>query len=420
MDELETANREPSKSPSRGVRILLMSFAYGPGSGSEPGNCWAWSLAASTIANVDVITTTRYRDDIDAVLSSLGTDSLQVHYVDPPRFARRGGLLHLLSYRAWKGVAAKKLYALHALEPYDIVHHLSYGNVWFTPIGGELGVPFVVGPLNGGPRVPLSLYPLLGLRGGLRESARLVFRLVRSLDPRVRRAWSRADVVVAANHETIELLSRDKRQRARLQTNSITTTSLTQWREERRPDANSDVAEVVPKSLLAAGRLLPWKGFALALYALKELPDWRLTVVGGGPDERRIERLSARLGVTDRLTRVRWLPQGELWELMMRSQVVLVPSLRDDGPCLLTEALVLGRPVVALDQGLARNLKGRLGVSTVSPTSPRRTARRVAHSVNSAPHRATVELDDLVWENLPKLQAAIYAEAVSAPRCFSG
>jgi hypothetical protein len=110
------------------------------------------------------------------------------------------------------------------------------------------------------------------------------------------------------------------------------------------------------RTALVAGRLVALKGVVLAVRAISLLPDWSLEIVGSGPDERRLRRLVCTLGVEDRVTFIRWLPQADLWRRMAESSVVMVPSLRDAANLVVAEAATLSVPVVALDQGGPRVL----------------------------------------------------------------
>jgi rhamnosyl/mannosyltransferase len=63
---------------------------------------------------------------------------------------------------------------------------------------------------------------------------------------------------------------------------------------------------------LSVGRLTYYKGFEIALTALREVPG-RLLLVGDGPLETKLKRLAAELGVGDRVT---WLGQTHDDELV--------------------------------------------------------------------------------------------------------
>jgi glycosyltransferase involved in cell wall biosynthesis len=107
-----------------------------------------------------------------------------------------------------------------------------------------------------------------------------------------------------------------------------------------------------PPTALFAGRLVPWKGAALAVQAIAQCPGWRLVICGEGPDLDRLRRLAGRLGIADRVTFDGWLPREEILRILREeTDVLLFPSLHDEGGWAVAEAVSAGIPVVCLDRG---------------------------------------------------------------------
>ncbi len=112
---------------------------------------------------------------------------------------------------------------------------------------------------------------------------------------------------------------------------------------------------------LSVGRLTYYKGFEIALAALREVPG-RLLLVGEGPLEVRLKRVAAELGVGDRVT---WLGQthdDELVGAYHAADALWFPSVaRSEGfGQVQVEAMASGCPVLNTD------LAGS-GVPWVSP-----------------------------------------------------
>jgi glycosyltransferase involved in cell wall biosynthesis len=82
-----------------------------------------------------------------------------------------------------------------------------------------------------------------------------------------------------------------------------------------------------------------------AMWLLPE--DWRLTVVGGGPDEAALRRLANELGVSERVSFEGFVgDSGRLRDLYRRADVVAMPSTYEGLPMVLLEAMSCGTPVV--------------------------------------------------------------------------
>ncbi|MDX6432020.1 MAG: hypothetical protein QOE54_4386 [Streptosporangiaceae bacterium] len=96
----------------------------------------------------------------------------------------------------------------------------------------------------------------------------------------------------------------------------------------------------------SVGRLVPRKGPDLFVRALARLPDdvfglW----VGDGPMRERLDRLTAKLGLTDR---VRWLGhRQDVAEVLPAFDVMAVTSRWEEVPSVLIEAVGAGIPLVA-------------------------------------------------------------------------
>ena len=118
----------------------------------------------------------------------------------------------------------------------------------------------------------------------------------------------------------------------------------------------SDACEDETLELLFVGRLVPVKGIKYLLEAVCSLAegglDVSLRVVGDGPQRDALERLTARLGIEQRVTFCGHVAFGpELLEYYRRSDVFVLPSLSEGVPKTLTEAMASGLPVVATDVG---------------------------------------------------------------------
>jgi glycosyltransferase involved in cell wall biosynthesis len=90
------------------------------------------------------------------------------------------------------------------------------------------------------------------------------------------------------------------------------------------------------------------RAFALVL---SRWPRARLTVAGTGPEEQSLRRLADQLGVSDRVDFPGRLDRDDMAQLLRRCDIALNPSLADNMPNSVLEALASGVPVVSTAVG---------------------------------------------------------------------
>jgi glycosyltransferase involved in cell wall biosynthesis len=110
-----------------------------------------------------------------------------------------------------------------------------------------------------------------------------------------------------------------------------------------------------PLRLIYIGRLAREKGLYEALQAMRlalELGvDARLTVAGAGPEEPRLRRYAAALGIAQRATFVGPVFGSDKANLLAGADVMLLPSYAEGLPYALLEAMAAGVPVLATPVG---------------------------------------------------------------------
>jgi glycosyltransferase involved in cell wall biosynthesis len=111
------------------------------------------------------------------------------------------------------------------------------------------------------------------------------------------------------------------------------------------------------------------------------LDGWQLIVCGSGSDERRLKRLTKKLHLDDRVRFLGWVPEARVRALMQEeADVLLFPSLHDEGGFVIAEAMAAHLPVVCLDRGGPPTIGG-IGVTT---TSVSETVEGLARAVRDA------------------------------------
>jgi len=104
-------------------------------------------------------------------------------------------------------------------------------------------------------------------------------------------------------------------------------------------------------TLLAMGRLSPSKGFDLLLEAFsmiaKDWPDWKLRILGEGPERGALESLIATYGLEERVELEGWVDAPHA--ALARAGLFVLSSRYEGFPVGLLEAMACGLPVVGFD-----------------------------------------------------------------------
>jgi glycosyltransferase involved in cell wall biosynthesis len=355
------------------VRVLLSAFACHPGRGSEPGVGWELARQVAARHQVCVMTDSRNRDGIEAILREEPEPNIEFEYVQVPRaVAEAPGLrrLHYIYYLAWQIRALAVARRRHRVDPFDLVHHVTYVNSWTPSFMGSLGIPFV---WNAGPRdkTPPQLLGAMSLRSASSEVVRnVVLGLL-------------GGVTSLTTGRTASLI--------------LSGSQLDEWPASlpvRRfpmgglpPEEMHDLSMLPrrdrgPFRVAAIGRLLGWKGYSLGLRAfarlIAEIPEAECWFIGDGPERRYLERLAQRLRCGEKVRFTGWLPREEVLRLLGEVDVLLHPSLHEQFGYVMLEAMAARRPVICLDTGPASLVVGEGCGILVQPGSPGDVVRELS------------------------------------------
>ncbi len=335
-------------------RILISAFVCSPVRGSEPSCGWNWAKVNAEFGNdVVCLTSDRWRDEIDRELAERPVANLRFEYVNLPqlgllgRVPKVGALIDLYAtYILWQRRAGRRAADLHAGEPFDLAHHVTWASAQQGSGLARLGVPLVFGPVGGGQFPAPSTRPYFEATWQTERLRQLMSSLLLRVNPDSRRTMRSAAIVLAANAETAQLARRAGAHSVEL----VLDSGLP---EHFAPEHSPPVPSAPPLKLLWVGRLFERKGLDLVLDAVSKLPaelDWRLTVLGDGPlGERLPGRLDA-LGISDRVDWRGNVPWREVANAYESHHLFVFCTLRDSFGSQLLEAMAFGLPVVCLRQ----------------------------------------------------------------------
>ncbi len=105
------------------------------------------------------------------------------------------------------------------------------------------------------------------------------------------------------------------------------------------------------KTIITAGRLVPWKGFDVLIRLLKHIPEWRLMIVGSGDDRERLEKIMHEEKVQDRVVFLGQLTRTDLFEYIYKSNIFILASDFESFSFQVVESMHVGTPVIVKNIG---------------------------------------------------------------------
>lgn len=339
------------------MRVLINAFACSPYRGSECAVGWNIPKELARLHDVTVVCgdlkaeRPNWRD-----LADYGLDKIPftVAYVAPSRLMtwlerahRLPGLwfLYYAAYNLWQRKALRRARALQKGRPFDVVHQLNMigyrepGYLW------TLGIPFVWGPIGGAPNEPWAYRSLFSLAGRFKVGMRTVMNEIqkrvcwraRLAARRARKLW----VVTAADERMVAEIWHRPCVRC-LETG-------VEWQNGacvRKWTAN-ETLRLVWSGIHTSRKALPILLHALA--NVNRTLDFRLEILGEGPETETWKCLAVQLGLSDKLTWHGRITHDAALQRMNKAHMLMFTSIKEGTPHVVAEAISLGLPVICHD-----------------------------------------------------------------------
>jgi len=425
-----------------GDAVLLVAYQCGPGLGSVSQLGWQWFTGLAVRRPVCLVTHVRNRAAIEA--SADRPADARVIYIDTEWFAgplyRLSRSLFPRSEHAVFMVSQLDWFVFDAVALRTLRRERAAGARWrllhlVTPVTvsaptrlHRLGLPVVRGPLNCGLPVPPGFELLM--RGDAMGLSKL--RVLPALLEAIFGSLRQSAAVLVATAATRAALPRGLQTRAvQMLENAVDPDRFTPA-EGAFPDADR------PLRVSFVGRLVPVKALPLLLQAMARLRQEgmavALDVVGDGPMIIPWREEAAALGLANC---VQWhgaLPAAGVAEVMRRSHVFCLPSVRESGGAVLLEAMACARPVIGMDfGGPAEVVDEAVGWKVAMPDEAAaivglaRALREAYQQPSEAARRGQRArqraLDEHTWAAKLDIAEALYARvlggATGAPRAAS-
>lgn len=340
-------------------RVLIIAEAANPEWVSVPLVGWSMAKALGQVADVHIVTQQRNRDAIarTGLIEDEDFTAIDSEAVAKPMY-RLANLLRMGKGKGWTMNTAINALSYPYFErlvwqsfgerirqgEYDLVHRVTpLSPTVASPIAAKIaaaGVPFVLGPLNGGVPWPRGFDTE---RRREREWLSYV-RNAYKLNPlRKRSLDAAAAILVGSRHTESEIPAAHRAKTIWLPENAID------------PDRFNLVAKqdlAGPLRACFIGRLVPYKGPDMLLEAIAPLArDGRLVldVIGDGPMEEGLQAQSRDLGIADSVTFHGNLAHEAVQHVASRANLLTFPSIREFGGGVVLEAMALGVVPVVVD-----------------------------------------------------------------------
>ena len=154
--------------------------------------------------------------------------------------------------------------------------------------------------------------------------------------------------------------------------------------------AISEIQDREPDLICTVGRLVPVKGHAFLILAMKEVtkafPQSRLVVIGDGPLRPRLEQLIDQHRLSRNILLLGEKDQSEVKKILCKSSLFAFPSLSEGFPNSLLEAMAASVPFVATCLPAVHEIVGhhRVGLM-VPPQNFQEMARALCHLLACSP-----------------------------------
>ena len=342
------------------LRVLLLADSCNPDWISLPLVGWGHTRALHDLVDLHLVTHARNREGI----SKRDIPPERITYLDNAigqrivsglsKVFRRNSELswttltalqvpeyYLFEYLAWQQFKTrlqnKEFDVVHRLTPMspvlpsEIAHRLK-----------KIGVPFVVGPLNGGLPYPEQVKSRLWKEKDVLSNFRDAYKLL-PLTSSTRRD---ASALLIAGKHVLRDVPQDCRDRSFYMPEiGFSPDRMTEHRE-------GPVS--LPIRIAATGRLVPLKGFDLLIRAAAPfIRAGQITIdlMGGGPEQGALEKLVADEGLQAGVKLHGWVEHQKLNQIMKRCDVFALPSLKELGGGAVVEGMATGLVPLTVDYG---------------------------------------------------------------------
>ena len=265
-----------------------------------------------------------------------------------------GFIMHILTQSTQKKIIKR----LVKQEEINLVHQPTPVSPKEPSTMFNLGVPVIIGPLNGGMDFPS------GFQYMKKNSEKMSYAIGRNLSPILNfliPGKRKAKVLLVANERTRGALPKGVSKNVIEIVENGVDLDLWSMDQKHRQIAQQQKTSNDTTHFVFMGRLVDWKAVDILLEAFRKASssaNMSLTIIGDGEQREYLEELALSLELTSKeqyqngkVSFWGWLPQKECSNYMYTFDALVLPSVRECGGAVVLEAMAKELPVIATAWG---------------------------------------------------------------------
>lgn len=331
------------------VRALVIAYACRPGEGSERQVGWRWSKLIQTHHDVTVLTRESHRPYIENWIAEAREEGPfpKFIYYDLPvwlSWYKRGERGLYLYYALWMLLATYRCRRINQDGRWQITHFLTFGTTLWPQFTFLMNTPYILGPVGGGERFPISLRQAFNPTGQAKILIRRILQMLMPLNPVFLANLSRASRIFVRTGETLEMIPR----RYHYKTSLLLETAIgPEMLPEHLPTRSNEVVKIVSVGRLITSKFNPLFLEALAAFKSRWKRPFSVTVIGDGPERARLEANRDRLGLKE-VKFVGTKSSEEVYAALRGADIYFSTTMKEGGTWAFFEAIANHLPVVCL------------------------------------------------------------------------
>lgn len=363
------------------MKVLYIAYSCSPSYGSE--DAIGWNIPIHFVQMMDsnkayIVTKSEHKDEIEAWCNEHPnfSNKLKFYYVAIKSNIKIWAKGPLYSFRIidFFKQAANVVNMVCEEEQIRVIHQIT--PVEFRTIGmfdcvKQNKVQYIVGPIAGAQRISKILMKYVDNK--LIEMIRVLVNEMTLQNRKYLRKFQDVSVAMFANRETAnEFLKHKIIDNAEIVVPEVGVSHRGSIRVKH------DVF-----TFLMVGRLISIKGFKIALEAMKNIDrdDYKLVICGKGPLEKKLKKLVEKYHLENNVEFRGFVPYVDMEEQYKKSDVLIMPSLREATGTVLVEAMNHGVPVITFNKFGAREIIDNNCSWTISEEDPINSLKLIMESI---------------------------------------